>query len=137
MGPGLESHGTSVSFLFSLVEKFFKSTCSVLDYLLQFVVIISGMAVLAIIDDKTTDLLGLNTESSVFGGYMNFECLNTNFNAEEEFKKKRKKKKFVFDQVYLVPKYIAGIMECIKEKAAIRSGRNYGYIRTIAENWSF
>lgn len=75
ISASMESHGTSVSFLFSLVEKFFKSTCSVLDYLLQFVVIISGMAVLAIIDDKTTDLLGLNKESSLFGGYMNFQCL--------------------------------------------------------------
>lgn len=53
----MEHHDTYVSFVFSLVEKFFNSTWRGLDSVFQFAVTISGVVVLAMIDEKTNNLI--------------------------------------------------------------------------------
>ncbi|WZY88800.1 hypothetical protein YC2023_045535 [Brassica napus] len=52
----MEYHDTYVSFVFSVVEKVFNSTCGGFNSVFQFAVTISGVAVLAMIDEKTTNI---------------------------------------------------------------------------------
>ena len=58
--------------VFSVVEKVFNSTCGGFNSVFQFAVTISGVVVLAMIDEKTTNIVGLNAESSIFGGYLTY-----------------------------------------------------------------